>query len=640
MNLPVPNLDDRAFQDFVDEAKRILQRLSPSWTDNNVADPGVTLIETFAYMTDQLVYRLNQVPELHYIKFLELLGEHLRPPTAAYTTLRFMLAVPQATDVLVPRGTMVSTVRRGTAPPVNFTTDSQLNLVSLEIAACMTQRAGGALTQVDLSQLEFLCFNEVPSVGDALYIGLSKPASNCIVQLDVDAHIEGIGVDPKRPPWIFEAWDGHTWIEVQLLSDTTGGLNRKGSIQLLLGEHRESSFGSITSGWIRIRVTEVEGDQPPYANSPSISSLTIDTIGGEAPASHRQVITNETVGRTTGTPGETLQLNRFPLVAGQDSLTIELTSRDGWVEWHRVGNFANLSDQDLAFTVDDVTGLIQFGPLVRLQDGSVRAYGATPPGGSTVRILEYSAGGGIAGNVDARALRVLRTSIPFISSVVNTVPAVGGVDAESIEDLKGRAAIDIRARNRAVSTSDFEMLVKQASPSLLRTKCLNGADLGQPGTVLVLVVPDVAPGRVPFQLLRPRVETLTQVQEFLDERRLVGTTVRVEPPRYMGVEVAARLALSNGYKSEDVFAEADLAIATFMHPLFGGYDGKGWPFGRDISVGDIYGVLQQVRGVSYIDLARLIPTDAVTGIKAEPTEKISLQSYDLLYSLPSQFEVV
>ena len=89
MSLPSPNLDDRAFQDFVDEAKRLLQQRAPEWTDNNVADPGVTLIETFAYMVDQLVFRLNKVPELHWIKFLEFLGETLRPPAAAYTTMQF-----------------------------------------------------------------------------------------------------------------------------------------------------------------------------------------------------------------------------------------------------------------------------------------------------------------------------------------------------------------------------------------------------------------------------------------------------------------------------------------------------------------------------------------------------------------------
>jgi predicted phage baseplate assembly protein len=70
MSLPAPNLDDRRFQDLVDDAKRLVQQRCPEWTDHNVSDPGVTLIELFAWMTDQLVYRLNRVPDRVYVKFL------------------------------------------------------------------------------------------------------------------------------------------------------------------------------------------------------------------------------------------------------------------------------------------------------------------------------------------------------------------------------------------------------------------------------------------------------------------------------------------------------------------------------------------------------------------------------------------
>ena len=62
--LPAPNLDDRTFQGLVDEAKRLVQQRCPEWTDHNVSDPGVTLIEAFAQMVDQLIYRLNRVPDL------------------------------------------------------------------------------------------------------------------------------------------------------------------------------------------------------------------------------------------------------------------------------------------------------------------------------------------------------------------------------------------------------------------------------------------------------------------------------------------------------------------------------------------------------------------------------------------------
>ena len=71
MTLPQPYLDDRRFQDLVDDAKRIVAARCPEWSDHNVSDPGVTLIEAFAFMADELFYRLNRVPDKLYIAFLE-----------------------------------------------------------------------------------------------------------------------------------------------------------------------------------------------------------------------------------------------------------------------------------------------------------------------------------------------------------------------------------------------------------------------------------------------------------------------------------------------------------------------------------------------------------------------------------------
>ncbi len=74
MPLPTPHLDDRHFQQFVDDAKRYIQQRAPEWTDHNVSDPGITLIEAVAYMSDQLMYRLNRVPDKNHLAFLDLLG--------------------------------------------------------------------------------------------------------------------------------------------------------------------------------------------------------------------------------------------------------------------------------------------------------------------------------------------------------------------------------------------------------------------------------------------------------------------------------------------------------------------------------------------------------------------------------------
>src|SRR5215212_7270982 len=120
MALPVPNLDDRRFQDLVDEAKRLVQQNCPEWTDHNVSDPGVTLIETVAMMVDQLLYRLNRVPDLHYLRFLELIGLRLFPPTAARCDVTFWLSAARDSTVEVPAGAHVASTRTDGAEPVVF----------------------------------------------------------------------------------------------------------------------------------------------------------------------------------------------------------------------------------------------------------------------------------------------------------------------------------------------------------------------------------------------------------------------------------------------------------------------------------------------------------------------------------------
>ena len=643
MTLPAPNLDDRAFQDLVDEAKRLVQRRCPEWTDNNVADPGVTLIETFAYMVDQLIYRLNRVPDLNYIKFLELLGEQLRPPAAAIAPVKFSLAVAQATDVLIPAGTLVSTSRRGTDRQITFSTTYPLNLVAVSVSSILTQPIGGQPEPHEREMAmgsEFECFSSVPQVGDAMYVGLTKAAPGCIVRVNIDARIEGIGVDPLRPPLVVEAWDGQAWVETRLLASTTGGLNKRGHADVHIVRHAESMIGGVTAGWIRMRIIETVGDQPAYSSSPRVKMIEASTIAGIVDVSQSVPVVDEIVGTCTGTPGERLQLNRFPLVSGQGDLTIEVSTPNGWTVWTRVDSFAQSTATDLHFMIDDTNGGIIFGPMIRQQDGSVRYYGHTPDSGSTVRVPRYHVGGGREGNVDTGVISVLRSSIPFVSKVENIQPAVGGVEPESIDDVKARAALTVRTRNRAVTARDYEQLIAVAAPSLTRIRCIDATELGKAGLILILVVPEVPEGRFGFELLEPRQEVLDDVNQYLDERRPLGIQVRIEPPRYLGVSVMVRIAVLQGFIKDKVIADADLAIASFLHPNTGGYDGKGWPFGRQLVLGDIHGILQHVPGIAYVDLVRLVAVDALSGSRGEPGDRVQPEQLDLLFNVSNDIEVI
>ena len=73
MPLPAPILDDRSYQQLRDELIRRIPVYAPEWTDHNASDPGITLIELFAFLGENLLYRFNQIPDATKLAFLRLL---------------------------------------------------------------------------------------------------------------------------------------------------------------------------------------------------------------------------------------------------------------------------------------------------------------------------------------------------------------------------------------------------------------------------------------------------------------------------------------------------------------------------------------------------------------------------------------
>src|SRR3984957_563033 len=383
MALPVPNLDDRRFQDLVDDAKRLVQRRCPEWTDHNVSDPGTTLIETFAYMTDQLLYRLNRVPDRNYVKFLELIGVRLFPPTAATTKVTFWLSAPQENPIVVPVGVEVATPRTQTVgSSIAFTTTDTLEIVPSQMSYIGSIPTGGTWrNHTDAIKLSsFSCFSPQPVPDEVLLIGLSAAVPRCAVSLRFDCNIEGIGVDPDWPPLAWEAYDGETWVECEVDRDTTGGLNRPGEVVLHVPPtHVMSLEHQLRAGWLRARVTTPEEDQPFYSNSPLIKRLDASTIGGTIDAVQAEVIEDEVLGLSEGVPGQRFEVARTPVVPSGEPLVLDVSDEEeGWQEWHEVPDFAQSGPADHHFVLDAVSGEVLLGPAVRMPDGELVQYGAVP----------------------------------------------------------------------------------------------------------------------------------------------------------------------------------------------------------------------------------------------------------------------
>src|SRR5205814_5983525 len=89
MPFNIPTLDDRHYQELLSETLARVPVHNPEWTNFNESDPGVTLIELFAFLTENLLYRSNQIPERNRRKFLSLLNVPLQPASSAQGLVTF-----------------------------------------------------------------------------------------------------------------------------------------------------------------------------------------------------------------------------------------------------------------------------------------------------------------------------------------------------------------------------------------------------------------------------------------------------------------------------------------------------------------------------------------------------------------------
>lgn len=647
--LPAPDLDDRTFQDLVDGAKRLVQARCPQWTDHNVSDPGITLIEAYAQMVDQLIYRLNRVPDRHYVKFLELIGVQLRPPSPARGEVTFWLSAPQPQTVVVRAGTEVATPRTDVDAPVVFTTAQRLDVLPCSFSCAASMSAGEQpIERTDaLDGPGFDCFDVEPMPGDALLVGLSDPVPSCAVNLRLDCEVAGVGVDPSRAPLVWEAWTGTGWTSCEIDRDETGGLNKTGSVVLHVPPgHTASVLARQRAGWLRCRLVERSEDQHEYRQSPHINRISAFTIGGTVRTVHAELVENELLGTSDGSPAQRFLVQRRPVLLADGPPVLEVTTRAGDADvveqWTAVDTFAGSDADSRHFRLDPVTGEIEFGPSVREADGGVRQYGAVPPLGARLRLVSYRTGGGRRGNVARNQVVVLKSSVPYVSAVVNRAPAVGGADAESLADAKIRGPMLLRTRGRAVTREDFEDLAREVAPEAARVYCVPGDDAG----VRVLVIPHLPEnplGRIERRELDPPLETLARIAAHLDERRMIGTRLVVEPPAYRQLTVVVSAFARPGFPAADVREDVLGAVNRLLHPLHGGPDGTGWPLGRAVQAQEVSLVLAALPG---IDMSRelsvqLFP-DAAGRAAGQPggrVERVELGPTELVFSFEHQVRI-
>ncbi len=483
----------------------------------------------------------------------------------------------------------------------------------------------------------FQPFQAIPDEGAALYLGFTSKLPNETVSISLQmvesntlqldyAHAEHLAAYYAKRDALWEAeqrvvWEyfantpgGLAWVPL-VVNDGTKNFSESGFIDFVGPDDFDKTLKFTEDRyWIRARL-EMGG----YIKPPRIRRVLQNTVE----AAHVKTIKNEILGSSDGTPLQTYTLLHGPLLEGEVLQIRERDEpkpedikdlgpdpvqkapegdRDGgiFVHWRAVESFFESGPYSRHYLRNPQTRQVFFGDGIK---------GMVPPQGrNSVIAREYKIGGGTKGNVNVNTLTQLTSAVAYIEKVYNVLPAVGGADPETVEQAKERAPLQIKSRDRAVTAEDFETLALRSSTSIARAKCLPSEE--HTGHVQLVVVPRGDEKNLDLtRKLVPPPELCRFVKNYLDERRLITTILDVTKPNYTELSLKVTLIRRTVGQSERLRIEIEQRLRRYLHPLLGGRDGKGWPFGRSIYRTDLVHLVEDIPGVDAIDAITIYDED-------------------------------
>jgi predicted phage baseplate assembly protein len=228
----------------------------------------------------------------------------------------------------------------------------------------------------------------------------------------------------------------------------------------------------------------------------------------------------------------------------------------------------------------------------------------------------------VAGNVAAGQINQALSGV-VADAVFNPRAAEGGAEGETIQTVLQRGPASVRHHYQAISLTDYEALARDASPAVAVARALPTTHAsGRPaaGWVRIAIVPQSTEAQP-----QPSFGLRQQVRGYLAARAPadIAGQITVVGPSYLPVGVEAVVAPLNLNAGGDVLNAIRAALAQFLHPLTGGPDSHGWPFGRDVYLSDVASVLEGVPGVDYVSTVNLLLEGTPAGAVVEvPQDQI------------------
>ncbi|HEX7677350.1 MAG TPA: baseplate J/gp47 family protein, partial [Thermoanaerobaculia bacterium] len=521
---------------------------TPEWTSPQKGDPGRTLIELFAWLADTILYRANLIPERQRMAFLRLLGQPLRPASAA-SGIVSVLADPSTTQaVTIAQGAQLSGA-------VNFESLDEVDVLPVTVQAYIKAPLSNAQQATALPLLTGLrslySLPAIPSgytttpvftgnaadangvdvfngsIDQCLWFALlaGRPANLAAIRATLGGasgeRVLSLGFVPSLPAidplagagtlapipatWQISgntrAGQPVTYHSLSVAADTTKGLTQNGVVQLVLPQ--ASDIGAPAND-VRSDAQAGVGAKPPRIDDPNIdqilvawirvnvqSALTLKWAGINASAiDQRTTYKLIVIGVSSGAAGQVFSLTQTQIDPTTFQLEVDMPGL-GFQLWNAVDDLAVLQGPVPAYVLDPEAGTVAFGNQMQ---------GLIPPAGRRIRVRQMRAGGGVAGNLPSGSLSKVQgydlSGNPVSSKAQQPVATSGGSESETLNQAERRLPARLRHQERCVTASDYkELALEVPGAPVGRVGVLplfkpQTRDLDAPGVVSVMVLPE------------------------------------------------------------------------------------------------------------------------------------------------------
>lgn len=669
--MPVPSyqLDDRSFDDLVNELVARIPGHIPEWTNPQSGDPGHALIDLFAWLGDTLLYRVNLLPERQRLEFLRLLNIPLQPALAAHGLVT--LEVSNKKDdkpIKVPVYTKVK-------GPVDFETGGEITVLSLTGQVFAKRRPTEdeeksfadikpALEEVynlkkSATYITTPLFKETPMdpngfdfakntfdkcVWIALLAADEDPLRIEKVKSSFQSKDQGpnwinIGIQPRitlpefgemihKGPDMKDLWQWEMpssrssnpdpfripYLPLEIKNDTTEGFSREGIVRLALPDPERLDLPENNVDNSKYAGT---GNRPPRIDDEKIANRLVTWIRLR-PKEFTESFSLTWLGVNAINIDQRKTLRNVVVAtsSGAPDQIIQLPAGsvdsdtfELQIEETKQG-YQSWYEHPLhaADRNDRVYELDAEAGVIKLGDG-MRGY--VPEKGNRIRIQTMRYGGGRQGNLAAD--NITAVSYPNLK-IKQPIATIGGGDAETLEEAEKRIPKVLKHSHRAITADDYKQIALDTpAVELGRVEVLPKFKPQQrlsdiTGVISVMVLPKAGEHSPPNP--RPDRNILSRIHAHLDAVRPIGVELYVIGTEYIQIGISIAISIRDGFPRNQVLQNVSKAVREFLWPLTpGGARHQGWPLGQNVRNQELEVIVARVEGVLTVNGVNLFRLD-------------------------------